>query len=145
MLLRSAAIPFRSAEALLRLREEALGLGLNGPGNFWNCSLAELQMAYNGIGAAWQSRLSRKLQTALFSEFEVVALIHDYAGEFHNDHSRAGFDEWNRRYWIENVGKLCRARYAWFRPRRYTTLFRGFLLYRALQRFGLRAWLSQDL
>ena len=132
--------PFRTIEELLWLREMARELQLEAPADFWSCNAAQLQHAYNGIGAEWQSRAVRSLQTALYSELEPVALIHDYAGCFENDRTRSGFRRWNRRYWWKNGLRLCRRRYRWCDWRRYRGLFRVLLLYRLLCRFGFRAW-----
>lgn len=129
---------FRTIRQIERLRRIARKLDFEAPDRFWIDPPEQLQAAYNGIGADWQSNLSRELITLAYGAFEAVALVHDYEGTYCNDGTKAGCRAWNARFY-RNGKKIAANAFFLLRPRRYR---QNLLLYIALRQFGLAAWQS---
>lgn len=131
---------FRTRGEILQLLKIVEDAGLNTPPGFEALPVGRIQECYNGIGADWQSNLSRAAITGLREFFEPVALVHDVVGDLYNDGTAAGAREWNKKYWLENGRKLACYRYRWYDPRRWIQLRRNWVLYEFLETFGARAW-----
>ena len=129
-----------------KLCSKIYALGLIEPDYFRKRSLSELATIYNGAGPDWMSTISRSVLTFLLRFFATAFLIHDV--EFHENknrldtpENRAEFHRANKRMW-KNIKILVAANFAWYNPRRWYWRTKGWLAYRACQKWGWSAWIA---
>lgn len=123
-----------------RLIEEAEMFELEGralPQLFTNTDLGSI---YNGIGPESFPGWLRAFLDKLHPSLAVVAFIHDIEW-FLSDGSRESFTDSNKRF-RRNGFKVARAKFAWYRPRRYIVMWDAWKFARICQRFGWAAWMA---
>ena len=112
-------------EQIEYLKQQAIEFGFSLPDNFTEAETVELLCAYNGIGAEWMPKWTRKILTKVLKHLEPVALVHDL--EFSGtDKSYLAFTKANLRA-VYNAGKS-------------GYLLSGILFAMFCQLFGMSAW-----
>lgn len=131
---------FRTKKQIRELLAIVKKYDFNVPEGFWNLTIEQVQTAYNGIGADWQGKLPREIQTGLLSRFEAVSLVHDCTATYFNDHTKAGFKQWNKVYFYDNCTKQRVACNKFWSLGRWHSYREACILYGILKKFGWKAW-----
>ena len=123
-----------------------LKLNLERPVQFDFLTVKEVEECYNGAGPDWMSEFSRTVLTMLLRYYAPAFIIHDVEfamnDDFENtDHNWQRFEDCNDRMW-RNIQKLNAYIFAWYNPRKYWWLAKGWLAYQACGKFGFSAWCS---
>jgi len=131
---------FRTKKQIKELLKLVKKYNFNVPTGFWELSIEQIQKAYNGIGADWQGKLPRAIQTQLLSYFEAVSLVHDCVATYFNGHTKEGFKQWNKFYFYDNCTKQRKADFSFWSRERFNKWIEARAIYRVLSRFGFKAW-----
>ncbi len=120
------------------LRVEAKRCGLDAPDSFWMAPVEVLADCYNGTGAEWMSKLSRKFLDFIHRELLASVMIHDYETSMSNG-SQKGFKTSNKRFYA-NCRRQSKLKHSAYNPLRYVWLYKSWRAYRILMRWGRKAW-----
>lgn len=105
-----------SIQFVENLVQECTKYNLEGLDKLEPFSTLELERIYNGTGADWMPERARKALDFISRDLLPIVLIHDV--EFKLGGSREDFYQANERL-RRNGDKLARAKYGWWRLRRY--------------------------
>lgn len=123
-----------------------LKLNLERPVQFNFLTVKEAEDCYNGAGPDWMSEFSRSVLTMLLRYYAPAFIIHDVEFALNDDCENTDrnwqrFEDCNDRMW-RNIQKLNAYIFAWYNPRKYWWLAKGWLAYQACGKFGFSAWCS---
>jgi hypothetical protein len=133
-------------ERIKKLLDQISKLVLDIPSKYLRLTHEAMNEIYNGAGPDWMSSFSRDILTFLLRYFAAAFLIHDLEYHFNTDTSdskinRRNFHNANKRMW-KNIKIINAANFSWYNPRRWYWRTKGWLAYRACERFGWSAWIA---
>jgi hypothetical protein len=128
------------------LMKKIAELNLDTPRNFYLLTNEKIASIYNGAGPDWMSGFSREILTFLLRYFAAAFVIHDVEYYFNIDTSdtpenHAKFHAANLRMW-RNIKRINAALWGWYNPRRWYWRVKGWLAYKACEKFGWSAWIA---
>ena len=123
-------------------------LDLERPPIFDTLFISEIEKVYNGAGPDWMSEFSRSVLTMLLRYYAPAFIIHDVEFAMNDDTENTDrnwqrFEDCNDRMW-RNIQKLNAYIFAWYNPRKYWWLAKGWLAYQACGKFGFSAWCATE-
>jgi hypothetical protein len=133
-------------KTILKLLEIIRVQGLDMPIKYLRITPEAMADIYNGAGPDWMSGFSREILSFLLRYFAAAFLVHDLDYHFNTSTvdttvNRKKFHQANKRMW-HNIKILNANNFSWYNPRRWYWRAKGWLAYRACEKFGWSAWIA---